>query len=91
MTQVIRMCTENHVIILLGVILGSLSQLPVLPRSDIWAPPPIECIKHSGNSCQGGTVTFQAVEFSCGVRNPETRKVTVSSLISDKKGGGILI
>lgn len=41
MTEVIKMCTENHhKIILLDVILGLRSQLRVLPRADIWAPPP---------------------------------------------------
>lgn len=59
MTAVIRMCTENHhKIILLDVILGLLSQLRVLPRSDIWAPPPIQYIKYSENSCRGAHGDF---------------------------------
>lgn len=42
----IRIYAENRCkIILLDVIFGSLSQLPVLPRQDIWALTPTEYIK----------------------------------------------
>lgn len=92
MTQGIRICTENHyVIILLDVILGPFPQLPILSKSDIWAPPPVEYIKYSGNLCRGHTVTFQDMEFNCRVMNPGMRKMIVRSLISSKNGGRILM